>query len=258
MTYIKRTKIFALLFSSLILFAFNANAQWNIPADAKNTKLPSEPTHDLVKIGKEVYTNNCIACHGVPGEGKNLIAINATELGEADYQKNHNAGEVYFQINEGKGGMPSFKDQLSEEDKWCVIFYVKSFEDGFEISGKKTESKKGNIVLQKDESAYKIFANVTIPDKSGNPVEMKGVDVNFYVKRYFGKLKVGDAVSNQVGTAVLDLPDDIPGDENGLLEIIAEFTDKDAYGEAISTTSVNLGTPLHFENITDKSTIGGA
>jgi len=259
MTYITKTKIFALLFSSLILFAFNANAQWNIPEDAKNTKLPSEPTHDLVKTGKEVYTNKCIACHGVPGEGKNLTAINATELGEADYQKNHNAGEVYFQINEGKGGMPSFKDQLSEEDKWCVIFYVKSFDEGFEISGKKTESKKGNIVLQKDESAYKIFANVTIPDKSGNPVEMKGVDVNFFVKRYFGKLKIGDAVSaNQVGTAVLNLPSDIPGDENGLIEIIAEFKDKDAYGEAISTTSVNLGTHLQYENITDKRTMWGA
>jgi len=259
MTYINKIKIFASLFSFLILFAFNANAQWNIPKDAKNTKIPAEPTHELVKTGKSIYMQKCISCHGIPGEGKNLTAINATELGNIDYQKNHSAGEVYYQINTGNGGMPSFKAQLSEDDKWCVIFYVKSFDNKFEITGNKIETQKGNIELKKDEPAYKIFANITIPDKNGNTVAAKGIDVIFYVKRYFGNLKIGDAIkTNQVGTAVLNLPDDIPGDENGKLEIIAEFKDKDTYGTAISTTTVNLGTPLHYENITDKREMWGA
>lgn len=259
MTYINKIKIFASLVSFLLLFAFNADAQWNIPKDAKDTKLPTDPTHKLVKTGKDIFNKSCISCHGTPGEGKNMTAINATELGTADYQNTHNAGEVYYQINQGNGAMPSFKNQLSEEDKWCVIYYIKSFDKSFEISGKEVISQKGNIDMKKHDDARQIFANVSITNDKGETNIAEGVAVQFYVKRYFGRLPLGDAVlTNQVGTAVLNFPDNIPGDEDGKVEVIAEFKDKDAYGKATNLIVANYGTHLEYTNITDKREMWGA
>jgi len=259
MIYINRIKIFASLLSILLLFALNADAQWNIPKDATDTKLPTDPTHKLVKTGKGVFNKSCIACHGTPGEGKNMIAINATELGTADYQQKHNAGETFYQINEGNGGMPSFKDQLSEEDKWCVVYYIKSFDKGFEIFGKEIISQKGTIDMKKHDDATQIFANISITNEKGETSSPKGIAVQFYVKRYFGQLPLGDAVlTNQVGTAVLDFPENIPGNEKGELEVIAEFKDKDAYGNAVSSIVANYGTHLEYVNITNKREMWGA
>ena len=259
MTYINRIKIFASLLSFLLLFAINADAQWNIPKDATNKKLPTDPTHKLVKTGKDVFNKSCVSCHGIPGEGKNLVAINATELGKSDYQSTHNAGETYYQISEGNGGMPAFKDQLSEEDKWCVVYYIKSFDKSFEIFGKEIISRKGTIDLKKIDDKNQIVANVEVFDEKGNSNIEEGVAIQFYVKRHFGNLPLGDVVlTNSVGVAVLNFPANIPGDENGKVKIIAQFKDKDSFGKTSKNIVVNYGTHLKYENITEKREIWGA
>jgi len=124
MTYLNKTKIFTSLFIFLILFTGTVNAQWEIPADAKNKQAPNEATHSLVKAGKDIYNAKCASCHGNPGEGNNIAAINATDLGIAEYQVKYAAGEVLWQVDEGKGGMPSFKDKFSDDEKWNLIFYI--------------------------------------------------------------------------------------------------------------------------------------
>ncbi len=259
MTYINRIKIFASLLSFLLLFAFNADAQWDIPKDATDTKLPTKPTHKLVKKGKDTFNKSCIACHGTPGTGTNMAAINATELGTADYQNKRNAGEAFFQMSEGMGGMPAFKGQLSEEERWNVAYYIKSFDKSFKIFGKEIISQKGSIDMKKHDDATQVFANVSITNVEGETDIAKGVAVQFYVKRYFGTLPLGDAVlTNQVGTAVLNFPNDIPGDEEGAIEVIAEFKNKDAYGNATSSIVANYGTHLEYVNITDKREMWGA
>ena len=249
MRYIKKTQKTTLSIIILLMLSISTNAQWNIPEDAKNTKLPTDPTYKLVNIGKALFTKHCMSCHGLPGEGKNIAAINATDLGTYDYQSTHNSGQTYYQFNEGMGAMPSFKDKFNEDDKWCLTFYVKSFDKGFEIGGEKIVAKNADFELKKDKSASQVFANVVIVNKKGDTIPGVGIDINFYVKRIFGNLPIGDPVTtNQVGTAAFNFPDDIPGDEEGNVEIIASFKDSDSYGTIMKSIELNWGIPLHFEN----------
>ena len=249
MRYIKKTQKTVLSIAILLILSFSTNAQWNIPEDAKNKEFPTDPTHKLVNIGKTLFTKNCMSCHGLPGEGKNIAAINATDLGTSKYQSAHNAGQMYYQFNEGMGAMPSFKDKFNEDDKWCIAFYVKSFDKGFKIHGEKLKTKNADFELKKDGSDTQVFANVVVINEKGDSIPTEGIEINFYVKRVFGNLQIGDAVqTNQVGTAVFNFPDDIPGDENGKIEIFADFKNSDEYGTVVKSIEVNWGEHLHFVN----------
>ncbi len=258
MKYIIQTQKIALSLVILLILSFSSNAQWDIPDKAKKTQLPTDPTYKLVNIGKDLFTKNCMSCHGMPGEGKNLAAINATDLGTFDYQSTHNAGQMYFQFNEGMGAMPSFKDKFNEDDKWCLTFYVKSFDKEFKISGDKVQVFNGMIDLKSDDSAKKIFANITVTDNKGNTISNEGIEVVFYVKRYFGNLPIGDVIpTNQVGTAAIEFPENIPGDEEGKIEIIAGFKDQNVYGTVIKSIELDWGIPLHFENFVLERSLWG-
>lgn len=249
MISINKIKIFTSIFSFLILFTSILNAQWEIPDDVKNTKMPVVPTYKLVKQGKELFKLNCSSCHGTPGEGNNIVAINATDIGTKSFQVDNNPGATFFKIDEGMGAMPSFKDKFNEEEKWNIVYYVKSFDETFKISGEKIQTLNGVIDLKTDESAMKVFANVSLTDKNGNTLSNEGIDIVFYVKRIFGNLPISDAIpTNQVGTAALNFPNDIPGDEEGMIEVIASFKDQDTYGTDMKSTVLNWGTRLHFEN----------
>ncbi len=243
---------------TLLIFSFSVNAQWNIPDYAKDTKLPTEPTYKLTELGKQLFIKNCIQCHGLPGEGKNNKAINAPDLGTDEYQLKHNAGQFYYQFNEGMGFMPSFKDKLNKDDKWNITFYVKSFDKKFKITGEEIKSKNGVIDLKKDDSAKTLIAVASVIDKNGTSEPAKGVEINFFVKRIFGDLPVGETViTDQNGTAVFKFPEDIPGDENGKIKVIAKFKDSDAYGKAMKSAELNWGTHLHFVNPVLERTLWG-
>jgi cytochrome c6 len=61
-------------------------------------------------MGKELYMQNCIACHGTDGK----MGMG----GSADLTKSvMDTAEISEIINHGRKGMPAFKDILSDEDK---------------------------------------------------------------------------------------------------------------------------------------------
>ncbi len=247
-TIIQHKKPFLTLFI-LVMLIFSANAQWNIPDDAKNMKAPTVPTYKSVEKGKLLFSDKCMACHGMPGEGNNNVKINAPDLGTPDYQSTHNAGAMYFQFNEGMGAMPSFKNRFSEDEKWNIVFFVKSFDKTFKITGEKIKPVNASFDLKPDESASQVFADVVIINEKGDSVPASDIKINFFVKRIFGNLPIGDPVkTNENGTAVFNFPNDITGDKDGNVEIIAEFNNSDKYGDLSKSIQLNWGKKLHYEN----------
>ncbi|MBI3969462.1 MAG: cytochrome c, partial [Chloroflexi bacterium] len=91
---------------------------------------PFPPTQASLQKGGEIYTNNCVSCHGLSGRGDGPLARTLTPR-PADLRvhvSQHADGQLYTWIANGVPGtaMPPFKDRLSDEERWHVLNYLKS------------------------------------------------------------------------------------------------------------------------------------
>lgn len=84
---------------------------------------------EKVAAGKRVYEANCATCHGVSGKGDGPAGAvlttkpaKFTDLEQTDISNQ----DLFDTITNGEPPMPSWK-QLSEEDRWNVVDYLRTF-----------------------------------------------------------------------------------------------------------------------------------
>ncbi len=83
------------------------------------------PTHmPSARAGQALYEANCAKCHGADGRGAVPGARNFTDT---DYMRGESPANFFTIVSEGRGEMPAFKDSLSPDDRWNVVFYVWRF-----------------------------------------------------------------------------------------------------------------------------------
>lgn len=83
--------------------------------------------------GKELYEGkinpavNCARCHGSDGKPTKL-GKGAPDLSDPAVSKKHSDTHWFWRISEKKAGttMPSYKDKLTEEQRWQVIAYLRT------------------------------------------------------------------------------------------------------------------------------------
>ena len=83
---------------------------------------PAQPP--VAAAGQTLYQAKCAACHGADGKGKVDKARNFTD---EDYLRGAVPVEFYQVVTQGKETMPAFKDQLSDDERWNVTFFLWSF-----------------------------------------------------------------------------------------------------------------------------------
>jgi len=98
----------------------------NAPAAAQKVKNPYAGQKQAVLAGKQVYTRNCGACHGIAGRGTG----NVPPLGHGILQTTP-AGAIFWYVTRGDvdNGMPSWA-RLPENERWQVISYIQSLKGG--------------------------------------------------------------------------------------------------------------------------------
>ena len=71
-----------------------------------------------------MFRQNCAICHGQEGNGKEMEdkIIPSLRYGEAATKSEE---EIYLQIKEGKLPMPSFKNQLTEEEIQKMVKFIR-------------------------------------------------------------------------------------------------------------------------------------
>lgn len=89
--------------------------------------------------GQAIYQAKCAACHGADGKGQVAKARNFTD---EDYLRGATPVEFYKVITNGQEAMPGYKDQLSEQERWNVTFFLWSF------SVKPAQLAKGKAVYE--------------------------------------------------------------------------------------------------------------
>jgi copper transport protein len=103
-----------------------------LPSDLRNLKNPFPPDTASIARGKEVYEQNCVTCHGPNGRGDGPLAASLRPR-PADFRVHmaagHTDGELFTWLSKGVPGtaMPPFEAQISENDRWHVVNYIRGF-----------------------------------------------------------------------------------------------------------------------------------
>ena len=101
---------------------------WKAPKEASERQNPAPKNLESIERGKALYRQYCASCHGINGQGDGPLAKNLTPK-PADLVEraaHHSDGDFAWKITNGRGAMPGFKDQLSENQIWDVTNFIKS------------------------------------------------------------------------------------------------------------------------------------
>lgn len=97
------------------------------PAAAGALKNPVSREVGL-RLGKALYEENCVICHGPTGQGDGQAAAGLTpkpkNLGDRPVQAETDS-VLFWKISEGRGPMPGWK-RLSERERWSLVHYLRA------------------------------------------------------------------------------------------------------------------------------------
>ena len=106
----------------------NAQSHWQAPDEAKQLQNPLHNTAEVINKGQKVFQSLCASCHGDKGTG-NPVMLKTLNPPPADLTstaiQQQTDGEIFWKITEGRGIMASYKNMLSDEDRWAVVQYIR-------------------------------------------------------------------------------------------------------------------------------------
>ncbi len=85
--------------------------------------------------GQPIYEQNCVSCHGADGRGgpmARMLPVAPRNLADQAYMQTRTADQLFGVIKEGSGAqglssaMPGFGRQLSDEQVWDAVAYVRT------------------------------------------------------------------------------------------------------------------------------------
>ncbi len=127
-----KSKIFVLIFACALIATLGIPAlilghSWKAPKKASQWTNPVSKTQDSIERGKVLYRKLCVACHGKSGQGDGPLAnkLRPEPPDLIERSAHHSDGDFAWKIKNGRGAMPAFKDQLSENEIWDLINFLK-------------------------------------------------------------------------------------------------------------------------------------
>lgn len=248
-----------LTFIAVHLAPFSTSAQqWVVPDDQKGKVAPFLFTPDMQKQGENLYNKNCASCHGIPGKDNWVKQLTPPpgDLAQAKAQSNSD-GEWFYKLTVGKAPMPEFRNILSEEERWWVIAYLRTFNKEYVQPNPASQgSMSGKLIkLQMTVDTVKRRISVVAMEmtKEKSLMPAKGVEILVFVKRFFGSMQIGDPkTTGDQGAAIFDFPGDIPGDKEGKVEVTCRVND--ASGSISSspvTATYGIGVPTDKPGLTE-------
>ncbi|MGA8309688.1 MAG: cytochrome c [Terriglobales bacterium] len=103
---------------------------------------PSFAVAEGSAAGAGVFKAKCVTCHGPDGSGNTPVgkSLQTADLRSPEVQKKSDA-ELTQSVSEGKGNMPAFKGNITDEEIQSVLKYVRTLAAKSDQAPKK---KSGN------------------------------------------------------------------------------------------------------------------
>jgi mono/diheme cytochrome c family protein len=167
--------LLALICIVLVYAAFQKDRPWVVPEEVKKLKNPLTPSESTLKAAKAIYTDECAQCHGEHGKGDGPEAMTHSpapaDLTDARQMNSVSDGEIFYQISEGRKPMPSFKKRLTEDQRWGLVLFVRSFSQPSATTDKNPNHGKDTTASSKGPaSTYRSgfqFASIRLKEKAG-------------------------------------------------------------------------------------------
>jgi mono/diheme cytochrome c family protein len=104
-------------------------APWVAPDDAKKVKNPVPATKESLAAAEQLFTDNCVLCHGEKGigdgPGAKTIKVKPANFTDPKVQASETDGSLFWKMTNGRGPMPSWKDTLSDQERWQLVNYIR-------------------------------------------------------------------------------------------------------------------------------------
>ena len=107
------------------------NKPWVVPEEYKSLKNPLPASPSNLNAARDIYVEECAQCHGERGQGDGPQARShyplPADLTDPKLRGNVTDGEIFYQITQGRRPMPSFKNRLTQNQRWQLVLLVRSF-----------------------------------------------------------------------------------------------------------------------------------
>jgi mono/diheme cytochrome c family protein len=92
--------------------------------------LPASNREQYERDGEALYSKFCIHCHGPSGQGDGKVGLKlpGAPPSYSGPLKNLPEGKIFHSITYGKGLMGSHASQLSQEERWKLVYYVQKLQ----------------------------------------------------------------------------------------------------------------------------------
>jgi mono/diheme cytochrome c family protein len=129
--------------------ASEGHIEEEVPSEIRALENPIQMTKASVENGMVIYEKNCAGCHGETGRGDGPLAGDLpekpTDFTDTEMTKDHTEGELFYKTKEGVGEyMPAYEDELTEEEIWHLVNYMKS------IAGEAADQEEPPITEEKE------------------------------------------------------------------------------------------------------------
>ncbi len=103
---------------------------WKAPAKERKVKNPVPGSSASRGRGQKIYADKCASCHGAGGDGNGEMAKALDPLPsnftDRHMMKEMTDGEIFWKITTGKGPMPSYQKELTDNERWDLVNFLRS------------------------------------------------------------------------------------------------------------------------------------
>ncbi len=91
---------------------------------------PLPPSRPLIETGRRKFEQTCAICHGLLGDGNSMVAKNMSLRPPPSVHLKRSFPDGYFfqVVTNGFGLMPSYAAELTPEERWAVVAYVRALQ----------------------------------------------------------------------------------------------------------------------------------
>jgi len=93
--------------------------------------IPIKVDKAMLERGEQRYNIYCTPCHGMLGDGNGMVARRGFKWPSnlhTDRVRNAPPGYLFQVISNGYGAMPDYDDQISVQDRWDIVAYVRALQ----------------------------------------------------------------------------------------------------------------------------------